>query len=313
MAGIVTLTPNPTLDMYASVDVLEPNHKLRTHQLSAQPGGGGINVAHVAAELGGDVTAVYTTGGSVGREIEHFLVNCGIPSMPVKIAEPSRRTFSTLDRSTGNMYRFIGPGPTITQTEWNDFLHAIRVLKRLPTCIVFSGSFPPGLTADAVRDIVAVSRERHCWLCFDTSGEALVTAISECVDVITPSVGELAAATGWKGEIDDFDFRGAARSVVDAGVGTVLVTLGDAGAYALSRDQGGFFAASPPVHIASTVGAGDSATAAFVLELDKGADTRHALQAAVAAGAAAVTRPGTDLCHPDDVMKLMAAVEVIAD
>jgi 6-phosphofructokinase 2 len=52
------------------------------------------------------------------------------------------------------------------------------------------------------------------------------------------------------------------------------------------------------------VGAGDSFTAAYALALDRGADLADALRAGTAAAAAAVTTPGTDLCHPADVARL---------
>jgi 6-phosphofructokinase 2 len=56
---IVTITINPTVDIFVNVDLVEPTLKLRCSAPKRDPGGGGINVARVAYRLGGDVTAIY--------------------------------------------------------------------------------------------------------------------------------------------------------------------------------------------------------------------------------------------------------------
>ena len=60
---IVTLTMNPALDITTNVDVVRPTDKLRCAATRYDPGGGGINVAHIAHVLGGSVLAVFPAGG----------------------------------------------------------------------------------------------------------------------------------------------------------------------------------------------------------------------------------------------------------
>ena len=62
----------------------------------------------------------------------------------------------------------------------------------------------------------------------------------------------------------------------------------------------------PQVKVRSTVGAGDSFLAAFVLRLAQGRTLEEALRAAVAAGSATVTTAATELCHREDVERLEA-------
>ena len=64
----------------------------------------------------------------------------------------------------------------------------------------------------------------------------------------------------------------------------------------------------PAVTVASTVGAGDSFLAAFVLRLAQGRTAGEAFNAAVAAGSAAVMTPATELCHRTDVERLEAEI-----
>lgn len=62
---LITLTLNPALDLAAEADAVMPTHKIRMHHEHADPGGGGINVARVLHELGGDALAVLAAGKSV--------------------------------------------------------------------------------------------------------------------------------------------------------------------------------------------------------------------------------------------------------
>ena len=64
---IVTLTINPAIDIFVNVDRVEPTGKMRCSAPKRDPGGGGINVARVAHRLGGPVTAIFPTGGAIGK------------------------------------------------------------------------------------------------------------------------------------------------------------------------------------------------------------------------------------------------------
>ena len=66
MQPIVTLTLNPSIDGAAETDRIRPTHKIRTTNERYFPGGGGINVSRVVAELGGPTCAIYAAGGATG-------------------------------------------------------------------------------------------------------------------------------------------------------------------------------------------------------------------------------------------------------
>jgi 6-phosphofructokinase 2 len=63
-----------------------------------------------------------------------------------------------------------------------------------------------------------------------------------------------------------------------------------------------------PVEARSAVGAGDSFVAAMTFAMEQGRDAVQAFRYGIAAGAAAVLTPGTDLCHKADVDRLHAEV-----
>ena len=94
----------------------------------------------------------------------------------------------------------------------------------------------------------------------------------------------------------------AAAELVAAGARQAVVTAGAAGAAFLagpgdSRQSAGTVAAFP-VTAVDTVGAGDTFVGALAVALAAGIAPREAVTAAAAAGAAAVTRPGTQAGMP---------------
>ena len=54
MKPIVTLTVNPAIDASCVADEVIPMRKVRTRDERYDPGGGGLNVARVVRELGGE-------------------------------------------------------------------------------------------------------------------------------------------------------------------------------------------------------------------------------------------------------------------
>ncbi len=64
---IITLTVNPTVDIACSAEAVYPLHKVRTSAEMQDPGGGGVNVARVVHELGGDVLSILLAGGFPGQ------------------------------------------------------------------------------------------------------------------------------------------------------------------------------------------------------------------------------------------------------
>ena len=82
-----------------------------------------------------------------------------------------------------------------------------------------------------------------------------------------------------------------------------MISLGAAGTLMVSQ-EGYEHIQQPTVPIVSKVGAGDSTVAGIVLSLARGNALRDAVRFGVAAGAAAVMTPGTELCRREDTERL---------
>jgi len=87
-----------------------------------------------------------------------------------------------------------------------------------------------------------------------------------------------------------------------------MVTMGPQGLVVCTQDEG-LHAQPPIVEARSTIGSGDSSLAAFILGLTRKMDLSECARTAAAAGAATALTPGTELCHREDVERLMPMVK----
>lgn len=309
MARIVTLTLNPAVDLYTRTPRVVPTHKLRCGPALVHPGGGGINVARVVARLGGDVRAVFPAGGITGERLRHLLEAEGLPFEAVPIAGETRESFSVHESEGEREYRFVLAGPALGEAEWQSCLQ--RVLAAAEGCrfVVASGSLPPGVPEDFYARLARLLAARGLPLVLDTSGPALAAAIEAGVHAIKPSLAELRELTGTA--LDDLAARRAACEAIlrRGGAQLVALSLGAEGALLVSADAA-WSAAAVRVPVASTIGAGDSFLGGLVWALARGEPTERAFARAMAASAAALLAPGTGLCTPADVERLLPQVQV---
>jgi len=300
---IVTLTVNPSIDISSSIENLMANRKLRCTQPGYEPGGGGINVSRAIKRLGGKSIAVYTSGGENGKRFQNLLSSEGIENHPVKISGMTRESFVVYDESNSQQYRFVMPGPALSEREWKSLLDALFTDIIEADYIVASGSLPPGVPADFYSQVVSRASKKGIRTIIDTSGEALGAATQSGVYLIKPNLNELRALAGQEIENDPQMIEAAKKIIDSGGCEVVIVSLGPAGVLMVSK--GGHERISAPiVKIKSRVGAGDSMVAGIVLSLSQGKSLRDAVLFGVASGTAAVITPGTELCRKENALKL---------
>jgi 6-phosphofructokinase 2 len=303
---IVTLTLNPALDISTTTERVVPEHKLRCEAPRRDPGGGGINVARVVDALGGRATAVFPAGGSTGQALLAALRGGGgLQPHPVPIAGETRHSFTVDERARdGVEYRFVLPGPDLSAVELDACLEAVVERAAEAAFVVASGSLPPGVPPDVYARLAAMLPPGGPRLIVDSSGPALRQTRGAWL--LKPSLRELQVLAGR--DLPDTAARVvAARGLMEEEMAEVVVlSLGAEGAMLITREEQVHFAAIP-VPVRSTVGAGDSMVAAMALALSRGEPLRQAVQFGMAAGAAALLRPGTQLCRLDDVERLFAA------
>ena len=307
MPRILTLTMNPALDRATTAARVEPTHKLRCSQPVLFSGGGGVNVARVLHRLGADVSALYTTGGPAGTVLRRLLDQEGVPSLCVPIADDTRENLAVIDRSNGNEYRFVMPGPQMTEAEWHACLDAVAALSPAPEWIVASGSLPLGVPQDFYVRLAEIARRHGSRLVLDSSGPELAAALNAGVYLVKPSLRELRELSGLP--LNDAPaWEAAALGLVHRQQAQIVaLSLGDQGAM-LACAQGVWHVPALSVNVAGATGAGDSFVAGMVWALMQDLGPGQALRWAVAAATAALLTHGTSLAHPEDMRRLLEQV-----
>ena len=307
--SVLCLTMNPAVDLATETEAVVPTHKLRCGETLHDAGGGGVNVARVLTRLGGRCTALCPMGGSPGHWLERRMREEGLDSVFLPIADETRVSFTVHEHSTGAEFRFVMPGPHLSEAEWMACLSHLERLPAFPDLLVASGSLPPGVPLDFYARLARLCRSRGSRLVLDTSGPPLAAALAEGVYLFKPNLKELAELAGRPLQTPE-QWQAAARQLVlDGRAEVVALTLGHLGALLVTGDA---MWSAPPLDIpvASAVGAGDSFVGGLVWGLQQGLPLEQAFRWGIAAGSATLLSAGTALCKPDDVRRLEAQVQV---
>ncbi|MBB6406037.1 1-phosphofructokinase family hexose kinase [Arthrobacter sp. AZCC_0090] len=309
---IVTLTANPSLDRTVELPAPlargEVQRAIAVHQHS---GGKGVNVSRALVASGLDTVAVLP--GADSDPVLAGLLDDGVPYAALPISEPLRSNV-TLTEPDGVTTKINEPGPKLSLDEQEALIGLLLDRSRGASWVVLAGSLPPGVPADFYATVARRLRSGNDGepplIAIDSSGAPLAAAISSDSkgaingkpDLLKPNaeeLAELAAAAGFTDvhtadelEADPGLAARAAAAVVGSGVGAVLATLGSKGAVLVTAD-GAWLATHPPIQAVSTVGAGDSSLAGYLLAATRGGSAQDCLRQAVAHGAAAASLPGS--------------------
>ncbi|MGQ7312756.1 1-phosphofructokinase family hexose kinase [Microbacterium arabinogalactanolyticum] len=246
---IITVTPNPALDLTWHVAALEIGGVHRADAGKSRAGGKGLNVARVAHAQGASAMAITTSGGATGAEFAAELDASGVPHVLVPVTASTRRSIALVDEALGDTTIVNERGEAPTDAEWAALKDAVaRALARASASearpdglgdaagpdaggqdvLVISGSLPPGTPDDLLPSLIRLGRDAGATVIVDTSGPAMLTAADAGASVLKPNQHELRDATGLDDPIE------GARELLRRGVELVLLSLGADGMLAVS-------------------------------------------------------------------------------
>ena len=302
---IVTLTMNPSVDRTATLTApLAVGGVNRISAVDDSPGGKGLNVARVLAGGGVEARAVFPAPAE-----DPFVAMCaevGVATTVVPSTGGVRVNLTVVDPD-GTTTKINAPGPEADAAGLSLARATVADLARGAAWVVLCGSLPRGVPDDFYADLVAALRPTGARLAVDTSDAPLAALAARfpesAPDLVKPNGDELGQLAGVDGsELERRAADGDTAPVVETarqlrarGVGAVLVTLGGSGAVLVDDDDEAWFASTPAVQVRSTVGAGDSALAGYLLAESRGLPPGQRLAWAVSHGSVAATLPGTGL------------------
>jgi 1-phosphofructokinase len=313
---VVTLTANPSLDRTLSLPgPLNRGGVARLGTSRTEPGGKGVNVARAVAA--GGVSVVPVLPADDVDPIVTALRALDLPLVTVPSGAPVRTNY-TLTEPDGTTTKLNEPGAALDEPTRTALEAAVREHADPTGWIVLSGSLPAGTPTDWYATLVRGLRATGARIAVDTSEAPLLALLAAgpdaAPDLLKPNTEELAqlAGTSEAALAEDPDaLLAAVDQLHERGVGQVLLTLGGDGALLSTADGGRWSARPPRITVVSTVGAGDSSLAGFVLADLAGGDPADRLRTAVAYGSGSAALPGSAV--PTPVQVDLAAVVVTAD
>ena len=285
---IITVTPNPALDVTYQVDGVRWGETHRVPAGTERAGGKGLNVARVAYQQGYPVLAIAPVGGPNGHQFARELASSGVPHRLVPVSAGTRRTITIVDTRSGQTSIFNEFGAALADTEW-DALQA-GIAREIPGAgvLVASGSLPAEADPEFFAALVRLAHSRGIPAVIDTSGPGIREAAGAGADLLKPNREELRDATGIEDPV------AASRELLRLGAQRILVSAGEDGMLAFDAGAPAVFwsARLPRPLQGNPTGAGDAAVAAAAARFASGEwSIRSMLPSATAWSAAAVLMP----------------------
>ena len=273
------------------------------------PGGKGSNQAVAAARAGGKVALLTRIGadsfGELGRSVWR---EAGIDDRAVTV-DPTAVTGTAailIANDTGANAIVIEGGAAAAMTE-GDIQAADTVISG-GSVFVAQLEQPLALVMAGLR---AARRHGVTTILNPAPARDLPSDIYPLCDYLIPNETEAQALTGIAVDTDDGAEK-AARALIDRGVSTVVITLGERGALLADRTGMHRYPVLPDCLVIDTSGAGDAFTGGFAAALAEGLSAAAAVRFATAAAGLSVTRHGTAASMPlrgeiDAVLPLLTA------
>ncbi|KAA9010075.1 1-phosphofructokinase family hexose kinase [Histidinibacterium aquaticum] len=307
MRDILTVTLNPALDLATSVAHVQPNVKLRCSPPDTDPGGGGLNVARAIHQMGGQSRCFVALGGDTGQALLNLLTSAGLTPVVYEAPGETRQSLAVTDLSTMDQLRFMLPGPEWHRSDIDAVREALREAATGDGYLVLSGSGPSGAAPDLYARICGDFAETDEEIILDTSGPALAHLAAgqkkpPYVLRMDQHEGEELARRPLASREESAGF---AASLVRRGAARLVIIARGADGSVMATADRRLHVSAAPVVVNSKVGAGDSFVGGFTMALARGQDEAEAMRWGAAAASAAVTTPGTQLCHLEDVERCL--------
>lgn len=279
---IYTLTINPSIDYVMEMDELKPGKMNRSKSTYMLPGGKGINVSTVLKRLGMENVAVLPIAGFSGEKLLEMISKENLSYDAFRLQEGDTRiNVKVLGK---NETELNAEGPSLTEKERELFIEKFECLTE-GDYLVLSGSVPKALGGQFYAAIMKKLHQRGVKIVVDTIGDNFVNALENKPFLVKPNKEELENLFAVKADTDE-ELLELAKKVQTMGAENVLVSLGDKGAFLVTKDNKVLQKNAPKGQAVNTVGAGDSMVAGFLAGYLKTGDMETALKWGIAAGSA---------------------------
>ena len=279
---IYTITLNPSLDYFVTVEHFELGRTNRAATEQILPGGKGLNVSVMLKNLGIDSTALGFTAGFAGKEIIRRIEEQGIHNGLTWLEEGNSRINVKIKNVEGT--EINGIGPNIPEEELDKLLARVCELKS-GDFLVIAGSIPASVPNNIYVKLMEAAAGKGVEVIVDAAGSLLRQVLPYKPFLIKPNHHEL-------GDLFGVEIRERrevipyAKKLQEEDARNVLVSLAGKGAVLVAEDGRVLELDAPKGELKNSVGAGDSMVAGFLTGWLEKKSYEFAFRMGVCAGSA---------------------------
>ena len=278
---IYTVTFSPAIDYVVDLTKFEIGEINRTQQEQAFPGGKGINVSLVLANLGKSSVATGFLGGFTGDFIKQELAKRHISSGFIEVNGTTRINVKI---RAGKETAINGQGPHITEEEIEKLISQLEKLGK-DDLLVISGTVPKSLPDNIYEMILERIKDNGVTVIVDATKEILLNTLKYHPLLVKPNKEELEEMFGVTIN-NNQELIDNASKLLKLGARNVIVSLGGDGALLVGEGLEPTLRKAPQGKVVNTVGAGDSLVAGFIAEYQDSKNIAKAFKQGIATGSA---------------------------
>lgn len=288
---ILTITPNPSVDISYRIDHLAIDDVNRCSNIRKTAGGKGLNVTRVLNQLRADVEASGFVGGVLGDFILGELSSLGVKNSFVRTKSNTRNCIAIL-HDNGNQTEILEDSEAIESIYEEVFLDELEEKMDGKNIITCSGSLPIGVSDNFYTDIVDKSNDLGKKIIVDTSGRQLEKVIlnEKKAFAIKPNIDEIRDLLIKNDKDFNKDTIINSNNISDIlsnkifdGIELILLSAGKDGGYFKYKNDV-FKIRIPRVKALNPVGSGDSTVAGLAYGLSEGRSINESIKIAMTCG-----------------------------
>ncbi len=303
---IITVTLNPSIDVTLWVDGMHPDKTNRVLSETREVGGKGINVSRVVRSFGLENLCIAVAGSDNCREFSDFLEQDGLQYELLQVDGLVRENLTL--RNESETMKINRKGPALSTLMIGALMALVQTRLRADDIVVFAGSLPENVSVQDYVELILAIKKSGARIALDSDMLRLEDYRRISPWLIKPNIHELNNIIPVQGTTIT-DVVDAAHTLREAGVENVLVSLGGNGLVYVG-EEGVVRAAVPQVEVKSTVGAGDSALAGFLVGAAKGQSVEDSVRLAAACGTACAMLDGTAVATKETAALLLEQITI---
>ena len=295
---IYTITFNPSIDYFVSLDNLTVGQLNRSAVEFFKAGGKGINVSQVLTNLGLNNIALGFVGGFTGKKLVDLLNENNINNDMIFIENQNTRI--NVKISANNETEINADGIFVDEKDVDNLIIKLKDIK-FDDYVVISGNISKKCSINLYKYLVEKIKTLCNNIVVDCSGDLLKSVLKLEPFLVKPNLKELEQFANSELKTD-YDIKQAMIKMQKCGAKNVLLSKGSDKAVFLRTD--GLFYEKEPYKgkVVNTIGCGDSMVAGFIYEYIKTGDTKKAFNFSVAVSSASDFKTG--LADKNDLKKL---------